>query len=108
MSKQNNQRLVGIARFDDWPKAAWRRWFLCAVFAAIMLFAGALSPQPSQGAYPKPLRPVQDGGFATEGGGCGLHCTTPNTQLVYTSGNVCAICCYTNFPYTCSSETCCP
>lgn len=102
MSKQNNQKPAAIASFDRSRKPAWRRWLLCAAFATIMLFVGALSPQQSQGAYPTPLRPVQ-----VSKDGCGLHCTTPGTQLVYTNGNVCAVCCYTSFPYTCSSETCC-
>lgn len=108
MSKEHSHGSVGIA-FVRPPKAAWRRWLLCAVVATIMLLAGALSPQQSQGAYPAPSRPVRgDDGIMVEGGGCGLHCTTSNTQLVFTNGNICAVCCYTIFPFTCSEEYCCP
>jgi hypothetical protein len=82
----------------------WRRWAIVFTLAAMMLFAGAVAPQQSEGAWLRPSAPMWDDEVVPEG--CNLYCPDSRSEIVWTSPT-CAICCWKSFPYSCSSETCC-
>jgi hypothetical protein len=97
------------ADLKDRPKsnAGWREWVLCLTCAIFILVAGALSPIESRGtpATP-PSSPVFRDGEVLPEGGCNLYCPDSRSDIVWLSSK-CAICCYRDFPFTCSTQTCC-
>jgi len=103
MSKEIRRGLDKDAQFDRHHGTNLRRSLLCLVFA-VVLFAGALAPGASQGAGVTPLRPAPLRYF--DGGGCSLSCPDPRSHIVWLSCD-CAICCWNDFPFTCSDQTCC-
>ena len=105
MSKQTGQQPNEAARLHRAPNALRRRWLLSAMLAAILLFAGALSPEVSHGAGGTPLPPAPCRPF-DGGAGCSLSCPDSRSHIVWLSCS-CAICCWNDFPFTCSEETCC-
>jgi len=105
MSKQIRRGLDENPQFDRLNGTNLRRSLLCLVFAFVLLFAGALSPSVSQGAGVTPLRPAPFRYF-DGGSGCNLSCPDSRSHIVWLSCD-CAICCWNDFPYTCSDQTCC-
>lgn len=105
MSKPSSEKLLESTKFDLARRLIWRRWLLCVMFAILIILAGAIAPQQSQGASWTPRGPVQGDPINIEGT-CNLYCPDSKSDLVWTSSS-CAICCYRDFPFTCSSETCC-
>jgi hypothetical protein len=106
MFKRRVHKLKESARVDRGRADALRRSLLCLVFAAIVLFVGALSPDVSHGAGGTPLAPAPFRPFDEGGGGCNLQCPDQRSNIVWLSCS-CAICCWNDFPFTCSEQTCC-